>query len=245
MNRFLVDATLSPGTTVDLGERNSHHALRVLRLRDGEPIEVFDGRGLRAQATLIHQGRANAAARIGATEAGTSDSPLELTLAQCVSSPDRMDWTIEKAVELGVAAIVPLLSERGIVRLDEDRARKRHARWQEIVVAACMQCGRDRLPRLVPATPLRAWLSSRDAGAEGLALLLSPRGEHVLRTLSFPAPPARATLLVGPEAGLSPDEEAAAQRAGFVAVRFGPRVLRTETAGPAVLAALGALHGDL
>lgn len=245
LHRFLVDAPLSPGVDVDLGERNAHHALRVLRLRDGETIEVFDGRGTRARATLAHQGRAGALARIETTEAGTGESPLAITLAQCVSAADRMDWTIEKAVELGVAAIVPLLSERGTVRLDEDRARKRHARWQEIITAACMQCGRDRLPSLAPAAPLPAWLASRSPADDDLALMLSPRGEHALRALPFPPAPARVTLLVGPEAGLSPGEETAARRAGFLPLRFGPRVLRTETAGPAVLAAIGALHGDL
>ena len=237
--RFLVEEPVAPGTAVELPERAAHHALRVLRLRDGDAIELFDGRGGGCQARLVAQGR-QAQAVVEALLPPEPAPALHVTLAQCVSSADKMDWTIEKAVELGASVIVPLQSERATARLDAERARRKRAHWREVIVAACMQCGRRRLPELAEAAPLARWLQAAPP-AERRALL-SPRGEGSLR--GWQPPPRSVLLLAGPEAGLAEQEERAAQAAGFEPVRLGPRVLRTETAGLAAIAALNALYGD-
>lgn len=237
--RFLMDAAFEPSSVVELPERATHHALRVLRLRDGDAIELFDGRGAACMARLVVQGRHARAA----VERGLPTEPepaLRIELAQCVSSSDKMDWTIEKAVELGATAILPLQSERATARLDPERARRKHAHWHEIVVAACMQSGRSRLPALAPTTSL-AELLRAPTGTEH-RVLLSPRSSRSLRELA-PAPRS-VMLLVGPEAGLSDAEERAALDAGFEPVRLGRWVLRTETAGAAAIAALQALYGE-
>lgn len=237
--RFLIDAVFQPGGLVELPERATHHALRVLRLRDGEAIELFDGRGDACMARLAVQGR-HAQAVIERKLPTEAEAALHIELAQCVSSSDKMDWTIEKAVELGVAAILPLQSERATARLDAERARRKHAHWQEIIVAACMQSGRSRLPALAPTASLAELL--RAPATTERRLLLSLRGECSLRDL---APvPRSVLLLVGPEAGLSDAEEHAARNAGFEPVRLGRWVLRTETAGAAAIAALQALYGE-
>ena len=243
--RFLLDAqggpdaAFAPGVVLDLPERASHHALRVLRLRDGDAVELFDGAGAACAARFRAQGRA-AQAIVEQRLPDEPVPPLRIVLAQCVSSADKMDWSVEKAVELGAEAIVPVLSARGTVRLDAQRALRKHAHWREVIVAACMQCGRQRLPALAETVELAALLRAPPAAER--RLLLSPRGAASLRTIG-PAPRS-VLLLAGPEAGLSDDEEHAALRAGFEPVQLGPRVLRTETAGLAAIAALQALFGD-
>jgi len=165
-------------------------------------------------------------------------------LAQCLSAGEKMDWTIEKAVELGVSAIVPLQSRRSVVRLDEDRARRRAEHWQRLIVAACMQCGRDRLPALAPVRTLEDWLAEPAAGAP--RLVLAPGAAVSIGELAAPAGSGGpAVVLVGPESGLTDEEMEQARSAGFVAVSMGPRILRTETAGLAALAVLQARFGDL
>ena len=237
--RFLVDERFELGLVLELPERAAHHALRVLRLRDGDAVELFDGHGGVCAARLVVRGR-DALAAVEQILPAEPEAVLHIALAQCISSSDKMDWTIEKAVELGATAILPLQSERATARLDAERAQRKHAHWHEIVVAACMQCGRSRLPSLAPVVPLAALLRA-PATAEH-RLMLSPRGVRSLRELA-PAPRA-VLLLVGPEAGLSDDEERAARSAGFDPIRLGPRVLRTETAGAAAIAAIQALYGD-
>jgi len=169
------------------------------------------------------------------------ESPLAVTLVQAVSSGERMDYTIQKAVELGVAAVQPLLTERSIVRLDGERRARRVAHWQAVAVAACEQCGRNVVPPVLPVVPLPDWLAGQTV-ASGVRLLLSPAGRSRLADLERPAAPLH--LLAGPEGGWSAGEEALAVDAGFVAVRLGPRVLRTETAALAALAAMQVLWGD-
>lgn len=237
--RFLVEAAFAPGTSLALPERAAHHALRVLRLRDGDAIELFDGRGAGCTARLAAHGR-QARAVVEAILPPEPPPLPHVTLAQCVSGSDKMDWTIEKAVELGAAAIVPLQSERATARLDPERARRKQAHWREVIVAACMQCGRQRLPELAEAAPLARWLQAPPPADR--RVLLSPRGERSLR--GWQPPPQSVVLLAGPEAGLTEAEERAAQTAGFEPVRLGPRVLRTETAGLAAIAAISALYGD-
>ena len=234
-------ATLREAGEVTLGPEQSHYLARVLRLRVGDPVQLFDGEGGRFRA-LVEDAAARAARlRVVAAEAPAPESPLRITLAQCVSGAEKMDWTVEKAVELGAAAIQPLISQRSLVRLDEARAERRLEHWRRLVVAACMQCGRDRLPALASPMPLPDWLARRERSA--CAILLAPGA--ALRLSEFEPAGAQVDVLVGPESGLSPGETAAAQACGFVPVGLGPRVLRTETAGLAAIAVLQARFGDL
>lgn len=220
----------------------AHHALRVLRLGPGDGLCVFDGAGNVAPALVEETGRDRMVVRLGAPTSPPRESPLDLCLAQGISARDRMDYTIVKAVELGVATIQPLAARRSVVRLDEDRAGRRNAHWQGLAISACEQCGRNRVPDILPVRGLADWLQALPAPAGLPRLLLQPGGAQRLRDL---APAAGAVLLAGPEGGLAPEEQAAAIAAGFMAVGLGPRILRTETAGPAAIAALQALWGDL
>ena len=237
--RFLIDTAFESGSEIELPERAAHHALRVLRLRDGDAIELFDGRGAACAARLAVHGR-RAQAAVERHLPAEPEATLCIELAQCVSSSDKMDWTIEKAVELGATAILPLQSERATARLDAERAQRKHAHWQEIVVAACMQSGRNRLPTLAPLASMAQLL--RAPATTEHRVMLSPRGRRSLRELA-PAPRS-VLLLVGPEAGLSDAEEQSACDAGFEPVRLGRWILRTETAGAAAIAALQALYGE-
>ncbi|HYF59476.1 MAG TPA: 16S rRNA (uracil(1498)-N(3))-methyltransferase [Burkholderiaceae bacterium] len=242
---------LVAGTTVRLDAESSHHALRVLRLAPGDAIEVFDGGGLRCPGTLLDADARGASVALGAPREAGTESPLALGLAQGLPAGDKMDWVIEKAVELGVSVVQPLFARRSLTRLEGDRAVRRLAHWRRIAVAACMQCGRDRIPEIAEPLPLARWLAGpgadalpgRAPGAPGPARwMLSPRGTGALATL--PAPAGGAWLLAGPESGLSEDEEARALAAGWTPLRLGPRTLRTETAGLAAIAALQARFGD-
>lgn len=248
--RFFVDTAIQADIEMPLPERVVRHA-QVLRLTPGDAITVFDGRGGSHAATLLDLGKRHATARIGSHDASESELPFRVTLAQGLAGGDKMDWLIEKAVELGVTTIQPLQTARAVVRLNAERAEKRHAHWRALVEAACEQCGRNRLPHVAPATNLESWLAREGAAAAdpegGLRLLVSPRATESLVALVERQRAAvlagGATLLIGPEGGLAPDEEAAALRQGFTAVSLGPRILRTETAGLACLAALNALLG--
>jgi 16S rRNA (uracil1498-N3)-methyltransferase len=178
--------------------------------------------------------------RVGEPRRINRESPLTVTLAQGISSGERMDYTIQKAVELGVCEIQPIACERSVVRLAPERAAKRVAHWQAIAAAACEQCGRNVVPPVLPVVPLARWLATLPSDA--LRITLSPDGATTLRALSDV--PARILLLVGPEGGLSPAERQDAQNAAFTAARLGPRVLRTETAAITALAAMQTLWGD-
>ena len=226
-----------------LDARQSHHLVRVLRLVDGAPVECFDGAGSRFDARVEHADPKACALRLGARVAVDTESPLRITLAQCISAGERMDWTIEKAVELGVHAIQPLVSARTQARFDEQRLQRRHEHWTRIVESACMQCGRDRLPALAPALGLDRWLGALEPSAPSRRVVLAPQATARLAELRI-EPSDSVELLVGPESGLGPEELAGADAAGFSAIRLGPRVLRTETAGIAAIAALQALAGD-
>ncbi len=228
-----------------LDARQSHHLVRVLRLGPGAAIECFDGTGSRFEARIERADARACTVRVGTRLVSQTESPLHITLAQCVSSAERMDWTIEKAVELGAHTIRPLISARSPVRLDPERTRRRHEHWSRIVEAACMQCGRDRLPELHEAVAFETWLGSREqrSDAPGTALVLLP--DAALRIRDFPVDTAQEIeMLVGPESGFGEREIAQALAAGFTGVRVGPRTLRTETAALAALAALQAIAGD-
>lgn len=233
--------TNEPLRTLDA--RQSHHLVRVLRLAAGAGVECFDGAGGRFEALVERADPKACTIRLTARVDADTEAALRIALAQGISAAERMDWTIEKAVELGVHAIQPLVSARTQIRLDAPRMRRRHEHWLRIVEAACMQCGRDRLPELAPALDLDHWLALADRSAARTRIVLAPHATTRLSTLrvdrSLPI-----DLLVGPESGLSPQEMECARAAGFEAVSLGPRVLRTETAGLAAIAALQALAGD-
>lgn len=236
-------ARLAPGARFVLPADVAHHALRVLRLRGGAEIILFDGCGgeWRARIGKIGPG---AAASVEVIEflSREVESPLAVTLIQGLpESAEKMDWIVEKAVELGATAIQPVAARRSIVRLSAERMEKRRQHWQAVAIAACAQCGRNRVPEVRPLLPLFDLLASLPT-SDALRLLLSPQGATTLAAL--PQPSGEALLLVGPEGGLSEEEVAAAQRVGFLSIRLGPRTLRTETAGMAMLAALQTLWGD-
>lgn len=238
--RFFCSQPMQVGATVDLPLEVAHHALRVLRLRQGAAIVLFDGTGGEYRASLLDEGR-RARACVEAFDPIERESPLAVTLAQALPSGDKMDWIIEKAVELGVSAIVPLLAERSVVRLAGERAAKRVAHLNAVARAACEQCGRNRVPAVEAIVSLGAFLAT--AVADGVQrLVLSPGGTRNLAALAQPAH--GIVLLAGPEGGWSDSEMAALRACGWSELTLGPRILRSETAGPAALAALQARWGD-
>ncbi|MEO8202784.1 MAG: 16S rRNA (uracil(1498)-N(3))-methyltransferase [Betaproteobacteria bacterium] len=237
--RFHVQGSLAPGAQFSLAPDASHHATRVLRLREGDAIVVFDGSGGEYAATIVHMQRGGLDLQVGAFNPIERESPLAVTLVQAISAGDRMDLTIQKAVELGASSIQPVLAERSVVRLKGERSDNRRDHWQRIAVAACEQCGRNRVPTVATAVEVTGYAAPADA----LKLLLSPGA--ATRLSSAGATSAKPIVIAaGPEAGFSPREEAMLVAAGFASVQLGPRVLRTETAAPAALAALNALYGD-
>lgn len=237
---------LAEGQETALEESASTHVLRVLRLRPGAVLRLFDGSGNEYEAVLAGNAGGRARVRIGGRQTpGALESPLAVTLAQGISRGERMDLTLQKSVELGVRRIVPLVTAHTQVRLSGERLERRHRHWEGVIVAACEQCGRALVPELLPAVTLDQWLdrSGPEAG-DALRLVLDHRAERRLRELS--APTGGVTLLIGPEGGLEETEIAAAERrAGYLPLGLGPRVLRTETAGLAALTALQTLWGDM
>lgn len=225
-----------------LAPDKAHHLLHVLRLQAGDAVTLFDGRGAEYAATVARVARTGVTLNVGERTGVDRESPLAVTLAQAISSGERMDYTVQKAVELGAACIQPLASERSVVRLDSARAQKRAAHWQAVAIAACEQCGRNRVPLVAPVMQLRDWLATFAAPASGVGVVLEPEAQLALRELEKPR--AAVTLLAGPEGGWTQRERGDAERAGFLAVRLGPRVLRTETAAIAAIAAMQALWGD-
>lgn len=237
--RFYCREALSPGAHVELPEPVARHAVRVLRLPPGAPVVLFDGRGGEYPARIERIERDRVYAELAAWQEIERESPLAVTLVQALQAGDKMDFTIQKAVELGVRGIVPVESRRSVLRLSGERAAKRVAHWQGVVASACEQCGRNQVPLVAPLEKLENWLA-RPAGGV-LRLMLAPDAGQTLADIE---PAGAVQLLIGAEGGLDPQEMIAAQQAGFQAVRLGPRVLRTETAGLAALAALQALWGD-
>jgi 16S rRNA (uracil1498-N3)-methyltransferase len=234
---------LAPGRACALPPPQAHHAARVLRLAEGDAVTLFNGDGSEYAAVLEQVKKGAVSVQVLERRSVDRESMLEVRLGQALSSGERMDYTVQKAVELGVSAIEPLASARSVVRLSLERSEKRLSHWRSIAIAACEQCGRNRVPPVAPAVTLDAWLAAGAARATGaLRLLLAPDALTRLRDVSRPA--GAVVLLAGPEGGFAPEEEAAAKRGGFLPVRLGPRVLRTETAAVAALAAMQALWGD-
>lgn len=231
--------TLSPGSVVVLDDSASRHVAKVLRLAAGDVLRLFDGKGGEYPATIAELGKREVTVSVGQYQAVEVESPLVVTLAQGVSKGERMDFTIQKAVELGVQRIVPLETERSVVNLKGERRDRKLAHWQGVIISACEQCGRNSLPELLPMQSLNSWL---ELPLQGTGLLLDHRAESSISTLDKPD---AFTLLIGPEGGLSETEQARAYAAGCTGLRLGPRVLRTETAALTALAALQSHWGDL
>jgi 16S rRNA (uracil1498-N3)-methyltransferase len=236
ISRFHVAAELATGARLDLPREAAHHATRVLRLRVGEPLTLFNGAGGEYAATIASIARDSVTVAVGEHQAHERESPLAVTLVQGIAGADRMDFIIQKAVELGAASIQPVLTSKSVVRLSKERGEARLAHWQRIVIAACEQCGRNRIPEVFPAESLAQYSPPPDA----VKVTLSPHGTTDLKNLvQTPL-----VLAVGPEAGFDSAEEKLLAEKGFVPARLGPRILRTETAALAALAALNALQGD-
>jgi len=224
----------------DLPDAVAHHALRVLRLSVGDRVTLFTGSGGEFAATLIRTDKRSAVVRIDGFDAVERESALAVTLVQGIAANDAMDHAVRRSVELGVAALQPVVTERSARMPGGERGEKRLAHWRQIVINACEQCGRNRIPYVRDAVALDRWLGSRSAATPGF--VLSPDADSSLA--KAPRPRGAVDVLIGPEGGLAPDEIAHAQRAGMTAVRLGPRVLRTETAALAALAAINATWGD-
>lgn len=239
MARFYCPLPLVSGQVVDLPPTAARH-VQVLRMQPGESITLFNGQGGEYSASITAMGKKTVDVQVGERSAAERESTLQLVLVQAVSASERMDYTIQKATELGVTRIVPVYSQYCQQRMSGERADKRLAHWRAVAQAACEQCERTRVPQIDAVITLEKWLAQPLAAA--LKLLLSPVG--AMRAGELPAAAASAAVLVGPEGGLSPDEEAAARAAGYQAIILGPRVLRTETAGPAMAAILQARYGD-
>lgn len=243
--RLFCPVPLRGGDKIELPPAVAHHAVRVLRLAAGDTVTLFNGEGGEFAARLCDVTTGRTKAEVGAHRALERESPLQITLLQGLAGAERMDYAIQKAVEMGVAAIAPVATARSVTRLDASRAAKRAEHWRSIIVASCEQCGRNRLPLLHPLRDLAAALQAECVPAAKnttLSLVFVPEEGTPLAALDRPSGPIR--LLIGPEGGLAAEESAAAQRAGFRPASLGPRVLRTETAGAAALAAMNALWGD-
>ena len=237
--RAYVEQPLAPGQRVALPEDAAAHLVRVLRLQPGDDCVLFNGDGHDYAARLVAAGKRGAEAEVLSSRMVDNESPLRITLLQGIARGEKMDWILQKATELGIAAVQPVHSERSEVKLEGERAARRLAHWRSVVTSACEQSGRARVPVL--ATPM----SLRDALAalpDAPRFLLAPEATEAIATL---AAPAACVLAVGPEGGWSPRDREVLHGAGFRGLRLGPRILRTETAGIAAIAALQGLFGDL
>lgn len=238
--RFFCPFPLHPGATVELTAEAAHHALKVLRVGAGDTAILFDGRGGQWRATLHPAGK-GLRASLTLFEEADAEPALMLTLVQALPASDKMDLVVQKAVELGVVRIQPVTAKRSVIRLSGERAERRTEHWRNIAIAACEQSGRNRVPSVAPILDLPQYLGIA-ARENALRFVCAPGGSGSLRDLAAPAAPV--SLLVGPEGGFEDSELLAARAAGFHPLGLGPRVLRTETAGLAAVAAMMALWGD-
>jgi 16S rRNA (uracil1498-N3)-methyltransferase len=250
--RFYCPEKIAVGQVIELPASVAHHALRVLRLEQNDELILFNGNGGEFQGIIEHIGKNGIAALIEKHLNIERESPLVITLAQAMCVNEKMDWILQKAVELGVSRIQPLNTKLSIVRLSGGRAEKRMNHWQQIVISACEQCGRNRIPQVLPLASLPSWLAmqinqwenSSDSTLPDSYFMLSPTARKSLHDFPKPSATAALTVLVGSEGGLMPEEEAAALVAGFIPLRLGKRILRTESAALAAVAAMQALWGD-
>jgi 16S rRNA (uracil1498-N3)-methyltransferase len=238
--RFYSPEKLAPGSLVKLSDNAAIHASRALRMKVGDHAVLFNGDGNDYLCALTFMSKSEVSAKIKSVLANDAESPLDITLIQAISSGDRMDFTIQKAVELGVNAVQPIASQRSVVKLTGDRAEKRREHWQNIVISACEQSGRAVVPQVAAASSLPQWLSREETSA--LKIILSPNATQSLHDLQKPA--GKIHLLIGAEGGLTADEIHLATTHQFIPIRLGNRILRTETAALTAIAALQTQWGD-
>lgn len=238
--RIYHPAPLAINADIALSEDAANHVGRVLRMNVGQGLQLFDGSNQVFAANIIGVDKKSVLVRIHTCELEDRESPLDLHLGQVISRGEKMEFTIQKSIELGVNVITPLFSERCGVKLDGERLAKKHQQWQKIAIAACEQCGRNRLPEIRTAMPLEVWCAEQE---HGIKLNLHPRASQSINTL--PSPVEQIRLLIGPEGGLSGDEIVMTTGYGFTDILLGPRVLRTETTALTAITALQVRFGDL
>jgi len=235
LSRLFIDRPLAVGQEIVLAKESAHYLLNVLRQRIGTQVTLFNGQGGEYVADLIAATKKNAHLQVTEYKDIERESALQLTLVQAISRPEHLDYTIQKAVELGVQRIVPIITERSLTR-------NREQRWRKIIISACEQCGRNRLPQLDNVLSLNAWLAEQ---SRSFCIVLSPSGKQALNIQSLSGVEKNLTVLIGAEGGLSEAEIEQTRQAGYLDIRLGPRILRTETAAVTVLAVCQALWGDL
>ncbi len=238
--RIFTDSLLSVGSQCELDENAANHVGRVLRMQPGHELQLFNNDGCDYRATIIQASKKNVTVEVSGQEDNSTESPLKIILGQTLSKGDRMDYAVQKAVEMGVTTIVPLSTQRSDVKLKGDREEKRLRHWQQVAISAAEQCGRAKVPDILPVMSVQEWLEYSQSC--DLRLVLHHRTEQSLNTLDKPT---NVALMIGPEGGLTADEIAQAEQSGFLPVALGPRVLRTETAPVAAMALCQWLWGDI
>ena len=241
ISRIYQNIDLQAGAQIELDAQASHHLARVLRAKISDTVTIFNGRGGEFVSVIENISKKSVQLRIGEFNSREAESSLNLYLAQGIARGEKMDYIIQKAVELGVKKIMPLMTERGSVKLNDERREKRAQHWQSIIISACEQSGRNRIPELLPVQSLVDWLPNVKA-AQGF--VLAPLSSNKLSSFDLPTE-GDVVLLIGPEGGLSPREIELAQQLNFSALNLGPRILRTETAAVAALTALQCGFGDM
>jgi len=239
--RIFQSIPLSPNALITLDEQASHHLARVLRCQQGELVVIFNGQGGEYTGKIVEIGKKQVTVQLHAYTDADVESPLDIWLAQGISRGEKMDYTIQKAVELGVNKIIPLFTERCNVKLDSERSEKRLQHWQSIVISACEQSGRNRVPEVIMPQTLKSWVVNVDASHR---FVLSPYAVNKLKNQTISVAD-RVILLMGPEGGLSENEIEYASAHDFLPLNLGPRILRTETAAVAAITALQCQFGDM
>lgn len=249
--RFYYPEPMRPGQIITLPTGTDHHATRVLRLKRGDKVILFNGKGGEFSGLIHRIDKSGSMVVLSQFHEIERESPLSISLVQAVCATEKMDWIIQKSVELGVSCIQPVTANRSVVRLTEERANRRLLHWQQVAIAACEQCGRNRIPELLPLRTLPDWLSQQYEDRSkntknklAYHFLLSASANERLSEFPAPAMDSSLTLLVGPEGGFTEEEEKAAFSAGFVSIYLGQRTLRTESAALAAIAAMQTLWGD-
>ena len=245
LKRLFFNARLGPGSEVELVEEQARYLGRVLRLRLGDMLTVFNGEHGEWTATIVKAGKDRMTLKVGEHRESSTESALRIHLVQGISRGERMDFVVQKATELGVKRITPVLSAHGVIKLDGDRAMKRQSHWQRVAESACEQSGRIKPPLIDTPLPLNTWFGGKDTGNsdDSSEYILHPGAQAPLTAIDQPA--TKLCLLIGPEGGFSDREYADAEVAGFRAVSIGPRILRTETAAVAAMAIVQSMWGDL
>lgn len=241
MPRFYISQPLAIGQLVSLPEAVAHH-IQVLRLAPGELVTLFNGEGGEYGATLSEIGKRHVSVEVKTHQPREVELPFGITLAQALPEASKMDWIIEKAIELGVSGVQPLAAQRCVVRLSAERAEKKMAHWQGIIESASEQSGRNRLAQLAPLQDYKQWITQQDMHRR---IILTPRAEQSLADWARHQSPQAVTLVIGPEGGLSDAEENLAIQHGALPLAMGPRILRTETAGLSAAAILSGLWGGM